>query len=132
MNPANKKTPYRVLIADDVLETRRNTRLMLADNPMVDIVAIAHDGQEAMRGDGGHALAELVVLLELARLAAELRFGRRAHATWGQGLLRGSHHRLLIQWARNRDLSSADNVEHHPRCRRLSLPLPTDRDDSRA
>ena len=48
MNPANKKTPYRVLIADDVLETRRNTRLMLADNPMVDIVAIAHDGQEAV------------------------------------------------------------------------------------
>ena len=48
MSPANKKTPYRVLIADDVLETRRNTRLMLADNQMVDIVAIAHDGQEAV------------------------------------------------------------------------------------
>lgn len=43
-----KQTPYRVLIADDVLETRRNTRLMLADNPMVDIVAIAHNGQEAI------------------------------------------------------------------------------------
>ena len=48
MNQANKKSLYRVLIADDVLETRRNTRLMLADNPMVDIVAIAHDGQEAV------------------------------------------------------------------------------------
>ena len=48
MTPANKKTPYRVLIADDVLETRRNTRLMLADNPMVDIVAIAHNGREAV------------------------------------------------------------------------------------
>ncbi len=48
MNPANKKRPYRVLIADDVLETRRNTRLMLADNPMVDIVAIAHNGREAV------------------------------------------------------------------------------------
>ena len=48
MSPANKKTPYRVLIADDVLETRRNTRLMLADNPMVDIVAIAHNGREAV------------------------------------------------------------------------------------
>ena len=43
-----KKSPYRVLIADDVLETRRNTRLMLADNPMVDIVAIAHNGREAV------------------------------------------------------------------------------------
>ena len=48
MDQAKKRTPYRVLIADDVLETRRNTRLMLADNPMVDIVAIAHNGQEAV------------------------------------------------------------------------------------
>jgi YesN/AraC family two-component response regulator len=48
MNQANKRTSYRVLIADDVLETRRNTRLMLADNPMVDIVAIAHNGREAV------------------------------------------------------------------------------------
>jgi len=48
MNPVNKKSPYRVLIADDVLETRRNTRLMLSDNPMVDIVAIAHNGREAV------------------------------------------------------------------------------------
>lgn len=47
MNQA-KKSSYRVLIADDVLETRRNTRLMLADNPMVDIVAIAHNGREAV------------------------------------------------------------------------------------
>ncbi len=48
MNQANKRSLYRVIIADDVLETRRNTRLMLADNPMVDIVAIAHNGQEAI------------------------------------------------------------------------------------
>ncbi len=48
MNQANKRSSYRVLIADDVLETRRNTRLMLADNPMVDIVAIAHNGREAV------------------------------------------------------------------------------------
>jgi YesN/AraC family two-component response regulator len=48
MNQGNKKSPYRVIIADDVLETRRNTRLMLADNPMVDIVAIAHNGREAV------------------------------------------------------------------------------------
>jgi len=48
MTQANKKSLYRVLIADDVLETRRNTRLMLADNPLVDIVAIAHNGREAV------------------------------------------------------------------------------------
>jgi len=40
--------PLRVLIADDVLETRRTTRLMLADNPKVDIVAIAQNGKEAI------------------------------------------------------------------------------------
>ncbi len=48
MNREKKRSPYRVIIADDVLETRRNTRLMLADNPMVDIVAIAHNGREAV------------------------------------------------------------------------------------
>jgi YesN/AraC family two-component response regulator len=48
MAQEKKRSPYRVLIADDVLETRRNTRLMLADNPMVDIVAIAHNGKEAV------------------------------------------------------------------------------------
>lgn len=48
MKQEKKRSPYRVIIADDVLETRRNTRLMLADNPMVDIVAIAHDGREAV------------------------------------------------------------------------------------
>ena len=48
MEQVKKRSPYRVIIADDVLETRRNTRLMLADNPMVDIVAIAHNGREAV------------------------------------------------------------------------------------
>jgi len=48
MDQAKKRSLYRVIIADDVLETRRNTRLMLADNPMVDIVAIAHNGREAV------------------------------------------------------------------------------------
>ena len=38
----------RVLIADDVLETRRSIRLMLAENPSVEIVAIAHNGKEAL------------------------------------------------------------------------------------
>jgi DNA-binding NarL/FixJ family response regulator len=38
----------RVLIADDVQETRRGTRLMLAHNPTVKIVAIAHNGLEAV------------------------------------------------------------------------------------
>ena len=48
MEQVKKRSTYRVIIADDVLETRRNTRLMLADNPMVDIVAIAQNGREAV------------------------------------------------------------------------------------
>lgn len=39
---------FRVLIADDVLQTRRSTRLMLAEIPAIDIVAIAHNGKEAV------------------------------------------------------------------------------------
>ncbi|MBL7164380.1 MAG: response regulator transcription factor [Anaerolineales bacterium] len=39
----------RVLIADDVQATRRNTRLMLAEHPMVDVVAIARNGEEAVK-----------------------------------------------------------------------------------
>jgi YesN/AraC family two-component response regulator len=38
----------RVLIADDVQETRRSTRLMLAINPMVEVVAIAKNGEQAI------------------------------------------------------------------------------------
>jgi len=38
----------RVLIADDVQETRRNTRLMLAMNPEVEVVAIARNGRQAI------------------------------------------------------------------------------------
>jgi YesN/AraC family two-component response regulator len=43
--------PYkklRVLIADDVQETRRTTRLMLAINPDVEVVAIAPNGERAV------------------------------------------------------------------------------------
>jgi len=38
----------RVLIADDIQETRRNTRLMLAMNPEVDVVATARNGRQAV------------------------------------------------------------------------------------
>ncbi|HBX68611.1 MAG TPA: hypothetical protein DEH25_04315 [Chloroflexi bacterium] len=41
-------TKLRVLIADDVQETRRSTRMMLAINPDVVVVAIASDGQQAL------------------------------------------------------------------------------------
>jgi YesN/AraC family two-component response regulator len=41
-------TRLRILIADDIQETRRNTRVMLAMNPEVDVVAIARNGSQAV------------------------------------------------------------------------------------
>ncbi len=46
--PKHLSTPIRVLIADDIQETRRNTRLMLAMNPEVEVVAIARNGNQAI------------------------------------------------------------------------------------
>src|SRR5574339_730237 len=45
--PPRKKR--RVLIADDVQETRRNTRLMLATIDDVEVVAIAANGVQAVQ-----------------------------------------------------------------------------------
>lgn len=43
-----KKEKLRVLIADDVMETRRSTRLMMTLIPEVEVVAIAHNGRQAL------------------------------------------------------------------------------------
>ena len=43
------KKKLRVLIADDVQETRRNTRLMLATIDDVEVVAIAANGLQAIQ-----------------------------------------------------------------------------------
>lgn len=43
-----KAARLRVLIADDVQETRRSTRLMMTLIPDVEVVAIAHNGREAI------------------------------------------------------------------------------------
>ena len=48
MPPREISTRLRVLIADDIQVTRRNTRLMLAMNPDVSVVAIAKDGKQAI------------------------------------------------------------------------------------
>jgi YesN/AraC family two-component response regulator len=47
--PLNRKRKSRVLIADDVQETRRNTRLMLATIDDVEVVAIAANGVQAVQ-----------------------------------------------------------------------------------
>lgn len=44
----NQESQLRVLIADDVMETRRSTRLMLTMIPEAKLVAIAHNGREAV------------------------------------------------------------------------------------
>jgi YesN/AraC family two-component response regulator len=51
----------RVLIADDIQETRRNTRLMLAMNPEVDVVATARNGLQAVELAEKHR-PDLVIL----------------------------------------------------------------------
>mgnify|MGYP003449879895 FL=1 len=43
------KQKLRVLIADDIQETRRNTRLMLATIDDVEVVAIAANGVQALQ-----------------------------------------------------------------------------------
>lgn len=47
--PLNQHNKMRVLIADDVQETRRNTRLMLATIDDVEVVAIASNGLQAVQ-----------------------------------------------------------------------------------
>lgn len=47
--PTSQKRKSRVLIADDVQETRRNTRLMLATIDHVEVVAIAANGLQAVQ-----------------------------------------------------------------------------------
>ena len=44
-----QKRKWRVLIADDIQETRRNTRLMLSMVPDVEVVAIASNGLQAVQ-----------------------------------------------------------------------------------
>lgn len=51
LGPVQSQQPadrLRVLIADDVMETRRSTRLMLTLIPEVEVVAIAHNGRQAI------------------------------------------------------------------------------------
>ena len=58
MSPKRK---LRVLIADDVQETRRNTRLMLSTMDDVEVVAIASNGRQAVQLAGEQA-PDLVLL----------------------------------------------------------------------
>jgi YesN/AraC family two-component response regulator len=55
------KKKIRVLIADDVQETRRNTRLMLATIDDVEVVAIASNGRQALQLSQEHQ-PDLVLL----------------------------------------------------------------------
>lgn len=47
-NDKFRKNKLRILIADDVQETRRNTRLMLSEIGYVEVVAIASNGKQAV------------------------------------------------------------------------------------
>jgi len=56
-----KKEKLRVLIADDVQETRRNTRLMIATLDNVEVVAIASNGLQAVEMTKEHQ-PDIVIL----------------------------------------------------------------------
>jgi YesN/AraC family two-component response regulator len=47
-NAVSKKEKLRILIADDIHETRRNTRLMIATMDNVEVTAIASNGVQAV------------------------------------------------------------------------------------
>jgi YesN/AraC family two-component response regulator len=51
----------RVIIADDVAEMRRSTRLMMTLVPAVEVVAIAHDGRQAVEMARQHK-ADIAIL----------------------------------------------------------------------
>jgi len=59
--PVVPKRKLRVLIADDVQETRRNTRLMIATIDDVEVVAIASNGKQALEYSKEHK-PDLVLL----------------------------------------------------------------------
>jgi len=59
--PEVQKRKLRVLIADDVQETRRNTRLMIATIDDVEVVAIASNGKQALEYSKEHK-PDLVLL----------------------------------------------------------------------
>lgn len=46
--PPKQYYRLKVMIADDILEARRGTRLMLAMHPGVEVIAIAQNGQQAV------------------------------------------------------------------------------------
>lgn len=48
-NPENGRDRLRVLIADDVQETRRSARLMMTLLPNLEVVAVAQNGREAVQ-----------------------------------------------------------------------------------
>src|SRR3990172_6508028 len=52
--PSSNPTRLRGMIADDVSETRRNTRLMLSLEPSIEVVAVARDGREAVALSRAH------------------------------------------------------------------------------
>ena len=59
----------RVLIADDIQETRRSTRMMLAINPDVVVVAMARDGVQAIELAQEHAPDIAIMDINMPRMS---------------------------------------------------------------
>jgi YesN/AraC family two-component response regulator len=77
MNPANPPgKKWRVLIADDVHETRRSTRLMLSTLDGYEVVAIAANGLQAVEMAKEHRPDILLMDVNMPELDGLTAFGR--------------------------------------------------------
>lgn len=68
----------RVLLADDVQATRRNTRLMLAEHTMVEVVAIASNGEDAVLLAESHKPDLAVLDINMPRMDGLTAFRKMA------------------------------------------------------
>lgn len=106
-----KPARLRVLIADDVQETRRSTRLMLTLIPSVEVVAMAHNGREAVEMTHIHqpdiALMDVnmpemnglqaiqTMLQQRPEMACIVVSAERDHKTLNQARVVGAHGYLI-------------------------------------
>ena len=81
------KHKLRVLIADDVQETRRNTRLMLATIDDVEVVAIAANGLQALQLSKEHRPDIVLLDINMPEMDGLTAFREIAKAVPGTGCI---------------------------------------------
>ena len=66
----------QVLIADDIQETRRNTRVMLGMNPDIDVVAVARNGRQSIELAEKHKPDLVIMDINMPDIDGLTAFGR--------------------------------------------------------